>query len=33
VVGQHLSLRPDQQVKLRGHDPLRLEIANLSAQP
>lgn len=28
VVGQHLSLRPDQQVKLRGPDPLRLEIVS-----
>ncbi|HSP01219.1 MAG TPA: bifunctional pyr operon transcriptional regulator/uracil phosphoribosyltransferase PyrR [Thioalkalivibrio sp.] len=31
VVGQHLSLRPDQQVKLRGPDPLRLEIVSTSA--
>jgi pyrimidine operon attenuation protein/uracil phosphoribosyltransferase len=28
VVGKHLSLRPDQQVKLRGPDPLHLEIVS-----
>ena len=33
VAGQHLSLRPDQQVKLRGPDPLRLEVASIKGQP
>ncbi|EHQ51813.1 Uracil phosphoribosyltransferase [Ectothiorhodospira sp. PHS-1] len=29
VVGQHLKLRSDEQVKLRGPDPLRLDIVKL----
>ncbi|MFP4160654.1 MAG: bifunctional pyr operon transcriptional regulator/uracil phosphoribosyltransferase PyrR [Ectothiorhodospira sp.] len=29
VVGEHLDLEPEQQVKLRGPDPLRLEIVRL----
>jgi pyrimidine operon attenuation protein / uracil phosphoribosyltransferase len=33
VVGQHLSLHPDQEVKLRGPEPLRLEIVNIGGRP
>jgi pyrimidine operon attenuation protein/uracil phosphoribosyltransferase len=31
VVGEHLKLNPDQQVKLRGPEPLHLDIVQLEA--